>query len=62
MYACAHPCTQFILFRGLETVAVVPLGKGCLSLGGTKLAQEGEEATATLSAAWASPQACGRQN
>lgn len=62
MYACAHPCTQFIPFRGLETVSVGPLGKGCPSLGGTTLAQEGEEATATLSAAGASPQACGRQN
>lgn len=30
--------------------------------GGTEPAQEGEEATATLSAPWGSPQACGRQN
>ena len=44
-----------MLVRALETVAAGPPGKGCSSLGGTKLAQEGEEATATLSAAWASP-------
>lgn len=36
-------------------MAAGPPGKGGPSLGGTRLAQEGEEATATLSAAGTSP-------
>lgn len=55
MHDCAHPNAQLILVRDLETVAAGPPGKGGPSLGGTKLAQEGEEATATLSAAGTSP-------
>lgn len=55
MHACAHPYAQLIPVRGLQTVAAGPPGKGCSSLGGTKLAQEREEATVTLSAAWVSP-------
>lgn len=50
MHACAHPYTLLILVRGLARAAPAWGGGGS-----TKLAQEGEEATATLSAAWASP-------
>ena len=53
MRACAHPYPQAQLIPA--TAAAGPPDKGCPSPRGTKPAQEGEEATATLSAARASP-------